>query len=158
MLRSIKKPFKLNPQEFVTLLRYHNALLSDLPGAPTGTDPTPTRLTDYEMRMILLEAMPLVYQKNFSNAGRTVRDSTMADMESYFESQYDNDEKVQGVTADARRTTVAGTQQRRFTTSFNRDRPGWRGYTGNNRGIPSAKSIATSSKITVALVHIASSK
>ena len=95
MLRAAKKPFKLNPQEFSTLLKYHNSILSLLPGKPAQGDPTSTRLTDYEIRMTLFKSMPLSYQQNFRNAGNSTMTATLADMEGYFEMQYDNDDRVQ---------------------------------------------------------------
>ena len=94
MLRSIKKPFKMNPQEFATLLRFHNALLSSLPGKPATNDPTPTRLTEYELRMTLYQAMPKQYQRKFVDAGNRVLNSAIADMEQYFETQYEMDDQV----------------------------------------------------------------
>ena len=42
MLHSIKKPFKMNPQEFAMLIRFHNSILSMLPGKPAVGDLTPT--------------------------------------------------------------------------------------------------------------------
>lgn len=149
MLQGVKKPFKMSPNEFMTLVRFHNGILGSLPGHPDHGPPEV--LTDYELRMILFNAMPPQYQRDFKKAGFKLAEDTTANVEGYFEDLYCDDpivsQQVQGPqgrysgNSDGRRNTLGGrvaTLGPRRETSRGRgyrpSRPAFRGYDNGRRG------------------------
>ena len=131
MLRHAKKPFKMSPKIFLSLIQCHNGILTDLPGQPQGAGAPPINLLEYDMKIILHDAMPELHRNNFGNAGFHVHDQTLSNVVSYFEDQHNRDPKVL-----AQKTGASSSTDRRDNRSGNRSDNAGRGYGGYQRSYP----------------------
>ena len=82
-LRSIKKPPKMSPGEFLMKLRDANEMVAQLPRAPED-DPG---FTEDQLARIYLLAMPHAWQNNFENANLSVHTTTLSGIRRYMDMQ-----------------------------------------------------------------------
>jgi hypothetical protein len=86
-LMSIRKPADVEPGLFLSLLRFHNRLLSFLPGAP---DKNPG-LDNEELKETYYSSMPIAWQGKFEDANLTAHGSSVDEIRSYMKLQAKND-------------------------------------------------------------------
>ena len=125
MMENTKKPFNMSPSQFLIYLKFHNKTLDVIPGYPANGPER--KFTDYEMRNLFFKAQPASYQRDFRKAGRTVAASVLADMEAYFQFEYEVDPTVNAFKTGS----DSGGRKPSSNNNTNRSRPTpGRGYTG----------------------------
>jgi hypothetical protein len=82
-LLAIRKPGDVNPEMFLSLLRYHNRLLALLPGAPADQP----ELDDDTLVNVYLDAMPAAWRENFENANLSAQNSSIEEIKAYMKSE-----------------------------------------------------------------------
>ena len=102
-LCNIKKPREMNPGKFLLYLKMQNKLLAELPSAPADNP----GFSDMELRRIFLQAMPKHWQEKFADADKTIRDTDLKQMRSYFDRQCVKDPFIKRRTDDSSSHTSA---------------------------------------------------
>jgi hypothetical protein len=146
MLLCATKPFKMSPMQFLTMIHFHNRVLELLPGWPGQNVATVAyngpacTLSDYEICIVLHQAMPQMYRTKFEDAGKKIAVKATSDVESYYEDQYNHDSAVLQARNQTLRSALANANTRPRTVpggcSYGQrydNRPGFRGYTGPGR-------------------------
>jgi hypothetical protein len=78
----IKKPKNLQPITFSVLLSsYHNALIPELPGAPSY--PAEAMFSNAELKCLFLHSMPITWQNKFEDVSKTTHNSTLIEIVDY---------------------------------------------------------------------------
>ena len=82
-LRSLKKPGKMEPSQFLLKLGTANRMATQLPDAPDFEH----GFTELQLKRVFLAAMPRAWQENFENANLTVHNTTVQDIRTYMDKQ-----------------------------------------------------------------------
>ena len=83
-LRALKKPLGMKPSEFGRLLKNANNMAKQLPDVPADAG-----FSDSERKRVFFNAMPQAWQKNFKNAGKTLANSSITEIQTYMDTQAD---------------------------------------------------------------------
>lgn len=86
-IRELRKPRDMKPGTFLLYLRIQNSMVQELPGAPLAD----AGFNDTQMRRIYLHAMPQTWQSKFEDADKTVADTSLNAMRTYFDKQHVKD-------------------------------------------------------------------
>jgi hypothetical protein len=86
-IRDLHKPQDMKPGTFLLYLRIQNSMVQELPGAPLA-DPG---FSDMQLRRIYLHAMPIAWQSTFEDANKSVADTPLNAMRTYFDKQHAKD-------------------------------------------------------------------
>ncbi len=92
-IRELRKPRDMKPGTFLLYLRIQNSMVQELPGAPNGAAAGlfGAGFTDRHLRRIFLHAMPPAWQSTFEDADKSVTDTSLNAMRTYFDKQYAKD-------------------------------------------------------------------
>jgi hypothetical protein len=83
----LKKRHEMKPGTFLLYLRIQNLMVQELSGAPNAGP----GFSDKQLRIIHLHAMPVQWQSKFEDADRTVADTSLNAMRTYFDKQQAKD-------------------------------------------------------------------
>ena len=96
MLVNKKKGMKESPTQFMSRVNFHDQVLGLLPGHPGPNRGAPEqRLTEYDKKHLLYDAVPEEYRHSFRRAGMSLPTVTLNDLIKYMEDLYNMDETAQ---------------------------------------------------------------
>ena len=98
MLMSRKKSMKESPSEFMSRVNFHDLVLGLLPGHP-GAGAPPRRLSDYDKKHLLYDAVTEDYRYSFRKAGLVLATISLNDLIKYMNELYSMDDTALQCTA-----------------------------------------------------------
>jgi hypothetical protein len=86
-IQELRKPRDMKPGTFLLYLRIQNSMVQELPGAPNAD----AGFINTQLRRIYLHAMPLPWQSKFEDTDKTVADTSLNAMQTYFDKHHMKD-------------------------------------------------------------------